>query len=614
VAVLVDVEKVTARTAERVLFADLSLTVSSGERVGVIGINGTGKSTLLRVVAGAATPDSGTVRRGRDSVVAFLPQEPVLAPGPVRAVLGEGWEADAALDRLGMAGLADADTATLSGGQVKRVALAAALAHPADLLVLDEPTNHLDLGGVTWLESRLLAHRGGLVLVSHDRHLLDRVTTRMLELDRGVGFVHEGGYASYLAARAEREERAGEAEDTRRNLARRELAWLRRGAPARSRKPKARIRAALDVVDGRPPPPARRSELDLGVIMPRLGDKVVELSGVSYRYRPAGPDVVADVDLVLDPRERLGVVGANGAGKSTLLDLIAGRREPTAGRREIGPTVVAGYYDQRGVDLDPDARVRDLVAGPHRVPGGPEDVALMARFWFDGELAFAPVRTLSGGERRRLQLLVVLAGRPNLLVLDEPTNDLDVDTLRALEDLVEDWPGAVVVASHDRTLLRRCSERVVAMDAAGGLRPVPGGIDGWLAAAGLGPSAGSGPSARGLPAGSAGRDERVAPARPTPGRTDGRAAGAAPGRCPDGPAGAAARGDAGRRLRELDKELARLARQQTRLADALASTSEHEQLAALGRDLAGLQERIARTEEEWLLVAEAAEEAGAADR
>jgi ATP-binding cassette subfamily F protein uup len=578
VAVLVDLEAVSARRPDRPLFENLSLTVADGERVGVVGINGTGKSTLLRVVAGVDAPESGRVRRGRGTRVGYLEQDPVLPPGPVRAAVGAGWEGDAALERLGMGGHLDVDTTTLSGGQLKRVALAAVLAEPAELLVLDEPTNHLDLAAVAWLEGRLLAFRGGLVLVTHDRHLLDRVSTRMLELDRGHSHVHDGGYGSYLEARFEREERAAGAEATRRNLARRELAWLRRGAPARSRKPKARIDTATRIVEGRPEAAARSSEMALAFGTPRLGDKVIECTGVGFRYEGAGADVLHDVDLDLDPRERLGLVGANGTGKSTLLELFAGRRSPTAGTLELGPTAVVGYYDQRGVELDAQARVRDLVAGPGRVPGTPEDVALMERFWFTGELPYARVGTLSGGERRRLQMLLVLAGRPNVLLLDEPTNDLDLDTLRILEDFFEDWPGALVVVSHDRTFLERTTDRLVALDDGGGLAPVPGGVAAWVAQGGAVAPAPPRPAVT------------VRPARPARVERAGRSA-----------------STVSRLLRDTEKDLARLSRRRDQLSESLSGLADWSEADRIGTELTRAQAALDEAEERWLALAEEAE-------
>jgi ATP-binding cassette subfamily F protein uup len=578
VAVLVDLQDVAVRRVDRALFEGLSLTVSDGDRLGVVGINGTGKSTLLRIIAGTEPPDEGQVRRGRGSRVGFLEQVPELPPGTVSAAVGTGWEAEAALDRLGMAAAVDTRVDALSGGQAKRVALARVLAQPAELLVLDEPTNHLDLGAVSWLEQQLLSFRGGLVLVTHDRHLLDRVTTRMLELDRGRAYVHEGGYGSYLEARAEREEQAASAEATRRNLARKELAWLRRGAQARSRKPQARIDAAVRLIEDRPEAPARSTELELSGDTPRLGDKVIECVGVGFHY-DGGPTVLSDVDLMIGRRERLGIVGANGTGKSTLVDLLAGKRQPVTGQVVTGPTVVTGYYDQQGMELDLHARVQDLVAGPHRSPGSLADVELMKRFWFAGELAFARAGTLSGGERRRLQLLLVIAGRPNVLFLDEPTNDLDLDTLRILEDFLEDWPGALVTVSHDRTFLDRTTERLVAVEPDGSVSAVPGGVAGWVRRVEQGASRRSGS----LPT----ITQRAAPATAAP------------------PNRAAARSGApGRLLREAEKDMARMQRQRDRITEALTATADHQEITRLGGELATAQAALDRAEEHWLALAE----------
>ena len=431
-----------------------------------------------------------------------------------------------------MGGRLDETVATLSGGEAKRVALARALTEVGPpneagddvLLVLDEPTNHLDIDAIAWLEQRLAAHRGGLLLVTHDRHVLDRVTTRIVELDRGAAYVHEGGYAGYLEARAEREAQAVRQESNRRNLARAELAWLRRGAPARTSKPKARIEAATAIVEGRPQAAARAGELDLGFGARRLGDHVIDLAGVGHRFDD-GPWLFRGVDLSVDPRERLGIVGPNGAGKSTLLEAIAGRLTPAEGTVVHGATVALGIYDQQATTLDPTMTVERAVAGPLRPPDW-EDARFLERFWFDADAQRAPIGLLSGGERRRLQLVLTLRAKPNVLLLDEPTNDLDLDTLRVLEDVLEEWPGAVIVVSHDRAFLERVAADVLVIDEHHRGRRVPGGVGGWEARRGLRAAAAS--------AASASRSPRLDADRVSPHATRGRHAprrGARPRRC-----------------------------------------------------------------------------------
>ncbi len=586
---------------DRTLFEHCSLTVNDGDRIGIVGTNGTGKSTLLRILAGTSAPDEGAVRWGRGARVGFLEQEPELPEGSVSEAVGDTWEAKAALDRLGMSAHAGADVTTLSGGQAKRVAMARVMSRPFELLILDEPTNHLDLGAVAWLEQRLATFKGGLVLVTHDRYLLDRLTTRMVEIDRGRVYVHEGGYESYLEARVEREERAAASEATRQNLARRELAWLRRGAQARSRKPQARVNAAKTLIAARPEPPERPGDLDLGVEIPRLGDQVVELEQVSFRYG-SGPLILRNVTFGLDRRDRLGIVGANGTGKSTLVDLLVGKVAPTAGTVEKGPSVVIGYYDQRGMDLDPEARVQDLVAGPGRTPGSLADVALMKRFWFSGELPYARVGSLSGGERRRLQLLLVIARRPNVLVLDEPTNDLDLDTLRVVEEFAESWPGALVVVSHDRSFLERTTERLLAVGSDGSVTPVAGGVEGWIARV-TGDLAGARPgdlasrSAAGPPVAWAGSPPGAPTSPDGPVPASGTSGGPGPGPRSDG-------AKAGRRLREAEKAMAKQKSRRDRAMAALDGVVDHVELARLGKELAACQADLDAAEEAWLAVAE----------
>ena len=562
---LVDLQRVSVNEPERPLFRDLSLTVSDGDRLGIVGINGTGKSTLLRLIAGRFEPDDGVIHRKRGLSISFLDQRPDLGTGTVRHAVGASWQSEAAVDRLGIAEHLDSDVSSLSGGRAKRAALARALATPCDLLILDEPTNHHDLAGVAWLEKWIGSYTGALLLVSHDRHLLDRVTTRMLELDRGSGYLHEGGYASYLEAKADREEAAVTAESTRRNLARRELAWLRRGAPARSTKPRARVEAATRLLEQRPLESARASTLQLDTTTPRLGNTVIELHDVGFAH-DGEPALLNHVDLLIGPGDRLGVIGANGSGKTSLLDLLAGERRPTTGRIRVGKTVVVGYYDQHGATLAPDLRVQDVVAGPQRSPGSLEDIALMKRFWFTGNLPFTRVGDLSGGERRRLQLLAVLAQQPNVLLLDEPTNDLDIETLRVLEDFLDDWPGTLVVVSHDRAFLERTIEAALAIDDEGRVREVPGGLDAWVSSQLDRMSSGqsTGGSARSTP-------------------TDATTA---------------------KRLRELEKSITRLERQREKLHTQLADCSDHVEMASLGRRLDEVRDELLTVEEEWLTLAE----------
>ncbi len=468
--ILLDAAGLGASRPNKPLYADVSITVRSGDRLAVVGLNGCGKSTLLRQLAGIDRPDGGVVRQGRGARVVTLDQAAVLTGTTVIEAAGEGWEVTAILDRLGLGSRLDAPVASLSGGEAKRVALARALVEVGPttesgddvLLILDEPTNHLDIDAIAWLEDRLAGFKGGLLLVSHDRHYLDRLTTRILELDRGKAYVHEGGYASYLEGRADREARAAKAEETRRNLARSELEWLRRGAPARTSKPKARIESATAIVEGRAEAAARAGELDLAFGAARLGDQVIELDGVGHRFTD-DRWLFRKVTLSLDPRERLGIVGPNGAGKSTLLDVIAGRLAPTEGRVTTGVTVSLGVYDQRGRELDPKMRVEQAVAGPGRKPDW-EDARFLERFWFEPDAQRSPIGLLSGGERRRLQLVLTLRAKPNVLLLDEPTNDLDLDTLRVLEDVLDEWPGAVIVVSHDRAFLERTVTDVLVLD------------------------------------------------------------------------------------------------------------------------------------------------------
>ncbi|MDH3679436.1 MAG: ATP-binding cassette domain-containing protein [Acidimicrobiia bacterium] len=589
--VLVDLEGVTMTRPGRPLFEDLSLTLAAGDRLGIVGLNGSGKSTLLGVLAGTIEPESGVVRRGRGLRTAVLDQDPVLEGSTAIEAVGDGpagrWEAAAVLDRLGIGtDLHDRPVGALSGGQAKRVALARTLVtgsgnEPTDLLILDEPTNHLDIDAIAWLEERLAALAGGLVLVTHDRHLLDAVTTRILELDRGTGHLHDGGYVGYLDGRARREEQAAEAEQVRRNLARRELAWLRRGAPARTRKPKAHVEAATALISNRPQGPARGADLDLHFGTPRLGDKVIELSGVGHGWGD-DPDLFTAVDLSLDRRERLGVVGVNGSGKSTLLDIIAGRIEPRAGTVERGPTAQLGYHDQLGRDLDGSSSVLQTIAGPHETPDWTHS-RLAERFWFDADAQRSPVELLSGGERRRLQLVMTLAAKPNVLLLDEPTNDLDVDTLRVLEDFLDEWPGALVVVSHDRAFLERTVADVVILDGQGFAGRRPGGYAVWEQERRAGRVRGKA-SGRRSDMARGGGSRRQAPKSEDVGRPRRRTP-----------------STLGHLMREAEKAMRRLEQQAERLTAELGEAgSDHDEVARLGQALADAQAELAEAEERWL--------------
>ena len=582
--ILIDAAGLAASRPNRPLFADLSLTISDGDRVGVVGINGCGKSTLLRMLAREFTPEAGEVRWGRGVRVGFLAQQPALPAGTVRDAVGGGWEGEAMLDRLGMAALADAATNELSGGQAKRVALARMLIGEHEVLILDEPTNHLDLDAIRFLEDWLAAFRGGLLLVTHDRHVLDRVTTKVLEIDRGVGYVHVptersagSGYAAYLAGRAEREERAEIDEQVRRNLAARELAWLRRGAPARTAKPKARIATATALVNTKAQAAARTGDLALSMGTKRLGSKGVELRAVAFNWLD-GTGVLAGVSVAFEPGDRIGIVGPNGVGKSTLLDLVAGRLAPTAGEVERGATVKIGYYDQLGRGLDLTKRVREAVAGDKGEPSL-ADVTLMKRFWFDGDSQFAPIGTLSGGERRRLQLLLTLVEQPNVLLLDEPTNDLDLDTLRALEDFLDDWPGIVVAVSHDRSFLDRVTDELLALDGRGGAAWIRGGVAAWLAA------------------------HQAAPSVQTV-RT------AAPVATAKAAVAAASPSTIRRRLGEAERALAAASKLRDSLINDLGDALDHREMHALGERLSMAQAAVDAAEEQWLGLAAQAEVLG----
>ena len=580
--IVIDASDLTMVRPGKELFRDVSVTVSTGDRIGIVGLNGTGKSTLIDVLRGEREPEAGTVRRGRGVRIVALEQNPELGSGTIRDALadaeGETWELEAVLDKLGMSGRSDTPVAQLSGGERKRVALAKALVLPSDLLILDEPTNHLDVDAIEWLEQRLSSHKGGLLLVTHDRHVLDTVTNRVLELDRGAAYVHEGGYDAYLEGRALREEQAAQAEKVRANLARRELAWLRRGAPARTSKAKARIRSATEIVNSGPQEAARSGNLDLHFGTPRLGNDVVELRNVAFAYPESAP-LFEGVELALHRRERLGIVGANGAGKSTLLEIIGGRLQPTAGDVVLGSTVELQLFDQRGAELDPTKRVWEAVVDAPKPEW--QDVALMESFWFDSDAQYAPIELLSGGERRRLQLLTVLARKPNVLLLDEPTNDLDLDTLRVLEDFLENFPGALVVVSHDRAFLERTVDDVIVFDGEGSVSRLPGGYEAY---------------------------DELRRAQSSSTKVRAATSPSVPKHQSTKSSGRRSASTIRHELKTVEKEMAKLEKSRDSLTAELEEAgSDHESLTRVGGQLTPVVERLEALEERWLELSEEAE-------
>ena len=478
---IVSLEDVRKAYAEKVPLDGVSVGLDEGDRAGVIGINGSGKSTLLKVIAKVIPADSGRVVHRGGLRVRYLDQQPTLTPDltPLEAA-GGSRQAEAYLDKLGLGGV-DQPVGTLSGGQRRRVALAEVLADDPDLLVLDEPTNHLDPDVIEWLEGLLVSRSGSLLFVTHDRYLLGRVATRIVEVVDGRLHTHHGSYADYLEARALRVEQAEAEARKRANLARTELEWLRRGPKARTSKAKHRVDSAQALVAAAS---VKVEERELSIDLPsrRLGSTVANAHNAGKVYE--GRTVLRDVDLKVDPQARWGIVGPNGSGKSTLLAMLAGRLEPDTGSARIGETVHIGWYGQDPTPMPPRTRVIDAVKEVAEEASLVDGLVvsagdLLERFLFSKPQQRAYVEELSGGERRRLELLRVLADAPNLLILDEPTNDLDLDTLAVLEDYLDAWPGALLVASHDRWFLDRVCSDLYAITDTGTLRHQPGGWTAW---------------------------------------------------------------------------------------------------------------------------------------
>jgi ATP-binding cassette subfamily F protein uup len=591
---LVNLESVTAHVpgdASRVLLDAVSLGVERGERVGVVGLNGGGKTTLLDIITGERAPDGGRVSRVGGLNLAHLAQGDTLPAGArVRDVVlaawhgaaDHEWAADAkvrdVLDGLGIGDL-ERSVEGLSGGEKRRVALAAALVGEPDLVVLDEPTNHLDVEGIGWLAEHLLSRRCGVVVVTHDRWFLDAVCTRTWEVANGRVESYLGGYADWVYARAERSRHADAAEARRQNLARKELAWLRRGAPARTSKPRFRIEAAEALIADVPPP--RNTVELLGFATNRLGRTVLELEDATAEI--AGRTLLDRVTWRLGPGDRVGIVGVNGSGKTTLLRTLTGERPLQGGRLVKGTTVELAELSQELVDLPKDMRVLEAteqVAKYVRL-GKLELTAssVLERLGFPAARQWTPVGQLSGGERRRLQLTRLLMAEPNVLLLDEPTNDLDVDTLARLEDLLDGWPGTLVVVSHDRYLVERACDTVVALLGDGKITHLPGGIDEYLQR-----RAAAGQQATGLSAAPAG------PATEKP------------------PSSAADQRAARKEASRLERRMTALSKREKQLHEELAAAAtDPTRLLELDAELKAVLAEQESVELDWLAAAELAE-------
>ena len=616
---LVNFEAVTATVpgdGSRVLLDKVSLGVSAGERIGVVGLNGGGKTTMLEVFTGVREPDGGRVSRMRGLRIAVVDQHTTLPAGArvrdvVLARLGVSpdspeyeW-ASLPLVRsvLGGLGITDLDRSVdgMSGGERRRVALATALVAESDLIVLDEPTNHLDVEGIAWLAEHLVARRCALLVVTHDRWFLDAVCTQTWEVGgegldgRTAGRVesYAGGYADWVFARAERNRQADAAEERRRNLARKELAWLRRGPPARTSKPRFRIEAAEALISDVPDP--RNAPELLAFASARLGRQVLELEGATLRVPgDSGRVLLDDETWRVGPGDRIGLVGVNGSGKTTLLNALGGARPLDGGRLVSGKTVRLAHLTQELADLPESLRVLEAVEDIARfVTVGRHELSassMLERLGFPAARQWTAVGDLSGGERRRLQLTRLLMAEPNVLLLDEPTNDLDIDTLQRLEDLLDGWPGTLIVVSHDRYLIERATDIVVALLGDGRITHLPGGIEEYLARRASALS-----DARGVEANGNGRHIRADPAnegavRPVPVTS------------------ANERREAQKETRRLERRMTALTTRETELHAALAeAATDGPRLLELNEQLRSVVAEIAQVEEDWLQAAELAE-------
>ncbi|GGD22095.1 ABC-F family ATP-binding cassette domain-containing protein [Nocardioides daphniae] len=603
---LLNLERVSKAYGIRPLLDDVSLGIGVGERIGIVGRNGGGKTTLLEVMTGLEEPDTGRVSRTGGLDVGYLHQGDELHDShTVREAVLRGkadheWAGDPAargVVRELLAGI-DLDRVVdgLSGGERRRCALAALLLEPHDLIVLDEPTNHLDVEAVAWLAEHLVSLPSALVVVTHDRWFLDAVCQTTWEVHDGKVDAYEGGYAAFVLAKAERQRQAAASEVRRQNLVRKELAWLRRGAPARTSKPKFRIDAANALIEDVPEP---RDRLELQKFATqRLGKDVIDLEDVDLAR---GEKVLLDhATWRLGPGDRVGIVGVNGAGKTSVLNLLSQRLDPQHGRVKHGRTVALAHLTQAIDEVDPTARVLETVDAIRREIRSTDGqtftpTSLLERFGFTGDRLTARLGDLSGGERRRFQLLKLLLDEPNVLLLDEPTNDLDIDTLNVLEDFLDSWPGTLVVVSHDRYFLERVTDSVWALLGDGQISMLPRGVDEYLER-----------RAAGLPA----PVVRTQPSAPSP-----ASVAAAAGETPPAPAAQAKAGSA--EARAARKTMARIDKQMEKLVAAdeklhaelaeLAAGNDYDRMSALSDQLSTNAAEREELEMEWLEAAEVAE-------
>lgn len=471
---------------DRILFRDITLGLNAGDKVGIIGINGTGKSTLLKIIAGIEEPDAGSVVMNRNTTIAYLPQNPEFEKGItlLQYVMDQSYEkegeAKSILMRLGLPDY-EMRTDILSGGQKKRVALAKILIHSADILVLDEPTNHIDNEMAKWLEEYLCKYRGVLVMVTHDRYFLDRVTNKIVEIDDQTLYTYETNYSGFLELKKQREDMEAASDRKRRSILRSELEWAKRGVRARGTKQQARLDRLEELKQQTPPEEEARIEISSAAS--RMGKKTIEISHIHKQY--GDRVIIDDFSYILLKDERIGIIGPNGCGKTTLLQILNQRIKPDAGTIEIGETIRIGYFMQEAEGFDRKQRVIDYIRDTAEyitVPEGKISASkMLERFLFTPDMQYAPIEKLSGGEKRRLYLLKILMESPNVLILDEPTNDLDIATLTILEDYLDHFQGIVVTVSHDRYFLDRIVQRIFAFEGDGRIVQYEGGYTDYLA-------------------------------------------------------------------------------------------------------------------------------------